>query len=203
VNAERVFSVEDCGRKYRVETWLWFALGATILGFGGFFLMLKLMSRHIRAPLYPPNLFFDLFFFLLTYGPFVIAPVVVFLAVSRTREETRLYESTRGSELIVSDTNLRVSIALFEGEERRNLRAAARPYFEADWTEIASFTVDPARYKAGQRATSPPYYIIALQGSRRDKVYILRGGFFGRERELLELIQQRLSSPIVYNDPPR
>lgn len=136
-------------------------------------------------------------------GGFMVSTLTalgIFMGVILTRHsilERALYLRTKDQEILLSDQGLKISIALFEGSGRDQLRKAKSPYLHLQWDQISEFIVQPA--KGAGRKSSPPYYKIKASHSE-EAFFVTRGPLKHKELEFLKHCHENLKCPLIIED---
>lgn len=180
-NAE-TFAAPQAGNKYTLEIIMYALFGASIDLLGGFFLFLSMEAKRHGSSLFPPDAAYDFLLLCLTYGPFILSPIVILVGFRKTMREKAIYLPTNGRELIIMPDGMRVSIALLEGHIRTKLRKAGQSYLDIAWEEISEVSLERGYYKFDRR--------------RGESIHVIRKHFKAREAELLGHIEPKIARPI-------
>jgi hypothetical protein len=178
-----VFEAPAAGKKYTLELAMFILFGFSIDLLGTFFLFISLEAKRHGTSLFPPDAAYDFLLLALTYGPFILSPIVILVGIRKTLREKSIYLATNGRELILRPEGMRISIALIDSYTRVKLRGAGQAYLDIAWEEVAEFTIQRKHYKIDRR--------------RGETIHVIRKHFRLRETELLEWIEPKLSRPTV------
>jgi hypothetical protein len=129
---------------------------------------------------------------------FACLGLFILLKAAESYREFDLYKKTIGSELVVDDAGLRISIGFIAGPLRVSLRKSGNPYLVAKFEDIASWRIPPPR--GGTRGPTR-WYEIKLR-SRSEKILLARKPLKDAKSEanFVDILKSKLPVTIELND---